>query len=115
MTFEQYDLSSMTTSELICLFAIGAVSNAKLDTLSERMIELGADSDSLYSVLATQDLRADEKAGLFENALTELGYQLPDKQDAALMLSSKVAKEILSGDRTPYDGATFIWKNIITF
>lgn len=46
---------------------------------------------------------------LFEAALRETGVELPSKNDACYIVGGYYASQILSGERTPYEGAQKIW------
>ncbi|MGD9172062.1 MAG: hypothetical protein PVI97_18745 [Candidatus Thiodiazotropha sp.] len=113
MTNEQYDIYALTIPDIICLYAIGGIDASELVKVSEYMITSGADSECLVDIMASEDLTTDEITKLFEKSIEELGYVLPSNQEAAITLSKKIAAEILSGTKSPYEGAMYIWKNII--
>ncbi|MEJ2591007.1 MAG: hypothetical protein P8178_06350 [Candidatus Thiodiazotropha sp.] len=113
MDYIEYDIYQLKIPAIVCLYTIGGIDSNELEKVSEYMLNLGADSQYLVDILLSQDLTSDELTAIFEKAINDLGYVIPSETEAAISLSKKIAMEILSGAKTPYQGAMFIWKNII--
>lgn len=69
----------------------------------------GCDSPALRILAGLRPEEAHEARALFEQTLAELNIPKPSERDAVMHLAREVAKRILSGATTPYEGATEIW------
>ena len=52
-----------------------------------------------------------EAGEIFERAIRELGWVIPDRRSAAARYARCVAQLILSGDVAPRDGAKTLWRD----
>src|SRR4029078_1676242 len=68
----------------------------------------GFDSPALREAagISRRDIR--DARDRFEDALAELGIAIPGRVDAVWQLVRRVAREIVDGDVSPYDGARAI-------
>ena len=109
------DYANSSLDELLCLYSLGKIHAYQLPDLSELLIDKGIESQYLVDLLISDDLNADEKTIIFQRAMNDVGYEIPDQRSAALRLSKNIAEKILSGDVSAYDGAYTIWKDILDY
>jgi len=88
--------------------AVGEQPSEDLPALAAEALALGFDSPSLREAagISRHDVR--EARDRFEDALAELGIEIPDRVDATWLLVRRVAQEIVDGEVSPYKGARAI-------
>ena len=99
------DYANSSLDELLCLYSLGKIHAYQLPDLSELLIDKGIESQYLVDLLISDDLNADEKTIIFQRAMNDVGYEIPDQRSAALRLSKNIAEKILSGDVSAYGKA----------
>jgi hypothetical protein len=92
--------------------AVGLQPSEDLPRIAADALARGVDSPSLRAAagLSSSEVRA--AADYFKEALSELGYDAPDEQEALWRLACQTAEAIVQGDIAPYEGADWIWRNI---
>ena len=86
----------------------------ELPGLALNAIQAGHDSPSLRQLSGASEHDTEEAHRLFAKALRELGLPVPSVPEAGLTLARDIAREVLSGDIAPYEGAKQIWDHVYT-
>lgn len=94
------------------LWAAGDQPHRDLPDAAAEMLANGSDSPSLRELAGAPPDDYWQVKWLFERTLHELGIPVLDEQDALWALARQVAQEIVDGDRSPTDGATWIWRHL---
>jgi len=97
---------------LAARWRLGRVDWRDLEAYGLRALLGGRESDStveLASVNASVT-RAAELGALITAALAEAGVQLPSELEAARVVAGDIEAEVLSGERSPYQAAEFLWR-----
>lgn len=79
-----------------------------LPRIAIEALEEGFDSPSLRMLAASEGCDSDTLRQLLAKAMNELGITI-SRTDAALNLARAIAREVLDGTLTPYEGARRIW------
>ena len=103
----------VTLHELACRLALDGIPPNTLGEIAEALILDGFESPSLTAFLACDSPYSQDRTTLFRRALSELGEDLPGKHDAALSVSTIIARKIVAGTITPFEGAYSIWKDAL--
>lgn len=96
-----HDLFRRTAAE----FVLRRVDGRWLKNVALELEALGARSDSLRRLAKLDDPRREECESLMNSAAQELGIEMPHATAAVLLLSFDVAREIVAGTVSPYEGA----------
>jgi hypothetical protein len=94
-----------------CRFVVGDVHSEDLPEIATQALVRGVDSPSLRELAGTSAADVRKAADLFRAALDELGAPLLSKDDALWRLVRRAARQMLSGDLRPAQGASWIWAN----
>ena len=89
--------------------AIGEQPSEQLPMLAAEALARGLDSPSLREVAGISSTEVREARDLFVVALTELGIDVPNVDDALWRLVRHIATQIVDGRVASYDGASWIW------
>jgi hypothetical protein len=92
--------------------AVGLQPSEDLPRIASDALARGVDSPSLRAAAATSSRDVRDAAEYFKEALSELGYEAPDEQEALWRLACQTAEAIVQGDIAPAEGADWIWRNI---
>lgn len=102
-------------SEIANQFSLGTIPAYKLVAIAEELIQDGQESPSLIGILIEDSPYSEDRIKLFAKALSELGYPVPSKQVATRIMARKIAKQIVAGKISPYEGSMKIWKEVLDF
>ena len=103
----------VTLHELACRFTLNGLPPNTLKEIAEALIVDGFESPSLIALLVCDSPYSHDRVALFSRALSELGQELPAKHDAALSVSTIIARKIVACTITPFEGAYSIWKDVL--
>lgn len=87
---------------------LGLFSPEDLPNAAADALENGLDSQALRILAALTPSEAGDAAAMFARALTELNIPRPDTRDAVMCLARDIARAVLRGILTPYEGANQI-------
>ena len=90
--------------------ALGLVLPEELPRVAVDALEAGCDSPSLRVLAGLTMTEIGEARQLFDRVLGELQLRNASRQQAVVQLAKERAREILSGERSPYQGAKEIWQ-----
>jgi hypothetical protein len=82
-----------------------------LPAIATEALVRGLDSQALREAAGTPSADVRDARGHFIDALEELGYSIPGEEEAVWRLVRHTAEQIVQGDITPYDGASWIWRS----
>jgi hypothetical protein len=89
---------------------LGEISPDEMPGIACEALELGHDGKNLRYLAGLRNPARRDLQEVVDGALRELGLQEPiSKQNAALWMAGRVAREIIEGHIEPYDGACRIW------
>ncbi len=91
-------------------WALGLLPADALPRLATTALEAGLDTPSLRLVAGELHPTREETGVLFDDALDELGVDIPDRSRAALIVSKEYATQIADGTISPHTGASRIWE-----
>lgn len=91
-------------------WALGLLPSDALPRLATAALEAGLDTPSLRLVAGELHPTRDETGVLFDEALDELGVDVPDRSRAALIVAKEYATQIADGIVSPFQGARQIWE-----
>lgn len=94
------------------MWAIDDQPAGDLPNIASDALVRGLDSPALRELAGTVGDDFWQVKRLFERALRELGYELPDEQGALWRLARHKASEIVAGCVTPTEGAHWIWSHV---
>lgn len=94
-----------------CRFVIGELPSEALPDVATQALVRGIDSPALRELAGTSPGEVRQAADLFRAAVEELGEPLPDRDAALWWLVRRAARQVVSGDLAPYEGALWIWRN----
>lgn len=94
------------------LWAIDKQPTDQLPDVATDALVRGLDSPALRELAGAPTTDYWQVKYLFENALSELGIDVPDEQAALWRLAQNKAAEIVSGEVAPADGAHWIWSEV---
>ena len=94
------------------LIALGDQPSEELPGLATDALVRGLDSPALRQAAGSSPNDPREAADLFRTALEELGITAGDEQEALWALARHVAGQILTGERSPYEAAVWIWRHV---
>jgi hypothetical protein len=103
----------MNFQEQIYKSVLGTISAHELQQCAETLAAQGQDSPSLTKLLVLESPYSEDTKILFEKAAKELGYAIPTKEDAAQGLVRGMAKSIVNGEMSEYEGGLKIWKEVL--
>ncbi|MCU1270051.1 MAG: hypothetical protein JWN74_1345 [Acidobacteriaceae bacterium] len=89
----------------IALWRLEKISFPELPAFAWDALELGFDGQSIRRLAALDKPSYFQIGNLFEQVVEETGIAQMSKTDAALFLAKEIAKEILSGQKDPLQGA----------
>jgi hypothetical protein len=101
-----HDQLQFAASEMV----LGMGSPEALPGIAAAALGEGDDSPSLRALAGLTEADTEAARSLFQQALAELSVELPPAREAAVVLAKNIAKEMLGGSITPYDGAKQIWE-----
>lgn len=78
--------------------------------LAAEALAAGLDSPALREAAGVPVSEVQDARDRFIEALGELGVEVPDEQEALWQLVRFKAAQIVSGEVTPYEGASWIWR-----
>lgn len=90
--------------------ALGLISPEDLPSVAVDALEDGCDSSSLRILAGLTKAEIGEARQLFDRLLAELHVPRVSRREAVERLARESAKEILSGEISPYQGAKRIWQ-----
>lgn len=82
-------------------FALGLLENGHE---TPQLIEL--------SVTTKDEIKNIDPKVKLQSIFKDVGVPIPSKNDAAIIVSKRISREILSGEINPVDGANLIWDDI---
>ena len=91
-------------------WSLGLLPSDALPRLATDALEAGLDTPALRLVAGELHPTLDETGALFDEALDELGVDVPDRSRAALIVAKEYATQIADGTVSPYEGARQIWQ-----
>ena len=91
-------------------WTLGLLPTDALPRLATTALEAGLDTPSLRLVAGESHPTRGETGALFDEALDELGVDVPDRSRAALIVAKEYATHIADGTVSPYQGARQIWE-----
>ena len=95
------------------LWAVDEQPAEDLPDLAADLLVQGVDSPSLRELAGAPRDDFWQVKELFEATLLELGVDVPQSEQASLWaLAQRTAQEIVDGDRSPTEGATWIWRHL---
>jgi hypothetical protein len=83
-----------------------------LPQVAVEALQMGVDTPSLRLLAGESGSENDESQNLFEKSLKELGVEIPNQDEAGMIVSKSIAQEVLDGEIGPYDGARRIWSDV---
>jgi len=104
----------MNIDSILARHVLGLLPVNELPGIALDAIQAGYDSPSLRQLAGTSEHDSHEANRLFAKAIRELDLPVPPAPEAGLALSRDIAREVLSGASTPYEGAKRIWDRIYT-
>ena len=104
----------MNIDTILAKHALGLMPVGELTSIAVDAIQAGYDSPSLRQLAGTNEHDTEEVHRLFAKAILELGLRVPPAAEAGLTLAQAIAKEVLAGVVTPYEGAKRIWDQVYT-
>jgi hypothetical protein len=103
----------MNFQEQIYKSVLGTISAHELQKCAEALTAQGLGSPSLTKLLVLESPYSEDTKILFEKAAQELGYAIPTKDGAVYGLVQGVAKSIVNGELSEYEGGLKIWKEVL--
>jgi len=93
-------------------WTLGLLRNEDLPAVAADALEAGVDTPALRILAGERDPDVDELNRLFSKALEESSIERPDRPVAIANAAKYYAERILSGDWSPYRGASAIWSDL---
>src|SRR5688500_4846405 len=90
---------------VVAAWILRLVDTRYLPVFAAEALSVGIDSPALRALAGLSPVDGVRAGELFESAVTELGWTVPDKRSAALRYAACVSKLILLGEVAPYEGA----------
>jgi hypothetical protein len=90
-------------------YALGTISVEDLPGLAADVLEAGYDAPSLRRLAASQGRDREEIRRTFAKTLQEFGTRMPSQEEAVLSAARRIARSVLEGEISPYQGARRIW------
>ncbi len=91
---------------------LGLLLVESLPAIGLQALEAGRDTPSLRQLAGAERDSPDEIQRLFIGWVGEAGLRVPTPLEAAMFLATVIAKAVLAGSMTPYEGARQIWDEI---
>lgn len=98
----------------VALYSLEMLPVDDLPQIAIEALEAGYDSVSLRELAGGQSEHPFDFRQKFEKALKELQLPMPCRRGAAILLACHIAKSILKGEMSPYEGARRIWWDLYT-
>jgi hypothetical protein len=95
-------------------YVLGVFPVNDLPAVAMKALDAGFDSPSLPQLAGSQGADSDDIKRLFHKILSELDIKMPSQVEAGLSMACDIARDILKGAITPYEGAKQIWWDIYT-
>jgi hypothetical protein len=92
------------------IWVLGLLDSRDLPAVATAALSMGTDSQCLRELSGLSPVDLAEAGEIFEKAIRELGWGIPDRRSAAALYARCIAQLILSGDVTPRDGAKMLWR-----
>lgn len=93
-------------------FIIGEYGLDHLPSFAIQAIENGYESLSLYQLAGSRKSDSSSLRILLDRAMQELHIDIPEPNEAALSIARSIARDVINGHVTPYEGAKRIWHDI---
>jgi hypothetical protein len=91
-------------------WVLGLLDSRDLPTVATVALSKGIDGQHLRKLAGLSPVDLAEAGEIFEKVIREPRWAIPDRRTAATRYARYVAQLILSGDVTPRDGATTLWR-----
>jgi hypothetical protein len=91
--------------------ALDKLSSEEAIKAADEVLNRGVYSDVLC-LLICQEPRWSDVGPLFERVLRDQGVEQPDQESAVRVLAEHIARRIIAGETTPYEGARTIWREL---
>jgi len=104
----------MNFQEAIGAFVLGKLNTENLPTVAAEAVRSNYDSPSLWELADSEGADPDHIRKLLFRALDELGIQAPSVETAAITAAKEIARDVVEGTITPYQGAKRIWSDLYT-
>jgi hypothetical protein len=90
-------------------YRLGELRGEELPDIAIALLERGDDSQSLRELAGLDHPTLRDAGALFEKVLDEVGQQIPDEDEARLLLLERLLVLIVSGKVDPDNGAYEVW------
>jgi hypothetical protein len=98
----------MDLSLAVARFALDKLTSEEALDAASAALDRGTYSESLGQLMFQKPVSS-EVGPLFKKAMAELGVPIPSRSEALLVVARAYARQIISGELSPYDGARRIW------
>jgi hypothetical protein len=91
-------------------WVLGLLDSRDLPNIATAALSKGLDGQRLRELAGLSPADIAEASGIFESAIHEVGWTIPDRRQAAARYARCVAQLIVAGDVAPGDGAKALWR-----
>src|SRR5262249_40999699 len=103
-----------TTNNILAERYLGSATYEDYIDWAVKCLESGIDSKNIRILAALQrPLYSSEVEDYFKKSLNDLGWKLPSRRECLLAYARSLAEQILSGDISPLDGCSKIYKVVV--
>lgn len=99
----------MEIDEAVAKHVLGLLLVERLPAIGLQALESGQDTPSLRQLAGAERDSPDEIRRSFIRWVGEAGLRVPTPPEAAVFFATVIAKTVLAGAMTPYEGARQIW------
>lgn len=102
----------MNVSLVTALWSLDSLPSAELPKFASEALSAGYDSPSLRILAGEISPAMSDAAPLFLRALQEIGVTIPSHVEAGKIVAAHLARDVVSGKISPYQGARRIWWDV---